>query len=131
MVLGILATSWIGAWTVRPWGTCGIAAANAAGISLTAALLLAGTRRRGVVPIRVRQVLAELSRPVAAALAATLAGAFAASRFAAAVPALAAGLLTVTAVFALLGLALGAQGVAPAFRSVRSVTRRLAHGRFR
>ncbi|WP_434097247.1 lipid II flippase MurJ [Streptomyces pharetrae] len=131
MTLGVVATSWIGAWAVGPWGTCGIAAANAAGISLTAALLLAGTRRRGVVPIRVRPVLGELSRPLRAALVATLAGAFVASRLAAPGPSLAAGLLTVTVVFALLGRALGAQGVAPAFRSVGSVTRRLAHGRFR
>jgi putative peptidoglycan lipid II flippase len=131
MALGIAATGWLGAWSVGLWGTRGIAAANAAGITLTAALLLAGTRRRGVVPVRVGPVLRELSRPVWAALGATLAGAFVAGRVAAPVPSLAAGLLTVTVVFVLLGRALGAQGVTSALRSVRSVTRRLAHGRFR
>jgi putative peptidoglycan lipid II flippase len=130
MFLGIVLTFRAGAWAVGPWGTGGIAAANAAGITLTAALLLAGTRRRGMVPIRVRQVLLEVSRPAGAALAATVAGVCAASLPAGPVGSLAAGLLTVTVVFVLLGRALHAQGLAPALRSVRSVTRKLTHGRF-
>jgi len=35
----------------------------------------------------------------------------------------------VTVVFLLLGRALGAQGIVSAFRSVRSATRKLSHGR--
>ncbi|MFD7878854.1 murein biosynthesis protein MurJ, partial [Streptomyces sp. NPDC059766] len=42
-----------------------------------------------------------------------------------------AGAVTVVCVFVLVGLALGAQGFAPALRSVCSATRRLAHGLFR
>lgn len=128
MAAGIIVTSWVGAWTVGPWGVLGIAAANACGITVTAALLLAGMRRRSV-PIRTRQVLAELSRPVRAAVVATLAGAFVASRADSAPAGLVTGAATVLVVFSLLARALGSQGFEPVLRSVRSVTRRLIHGR--
>ncbi|MEU2283140.1 lipid II flippase MurJ [Streptomyces sp. NPDC013178] len=168
MAAGLVATSWIGAGTVGLWGVSGIAAANAAGITVTAALLLAGlgqepegrarlksarartsegprrlasawalvrrgragrhSRPRGV-PIRTRQVLSELSRPVRAAAAATAAGAFAASVPESPVAGLAVGCATVTVVFLLLGKALGAQGCTSALHSVRTITRRLRHGR--
>ncbi|CAM5339497.1 lipid II flippase MurJ [Streptomyces hirsutus] len=80
-----------------------------------------------------RLVLAEqgLIGPVLAAVVATAAGAFAASRFASPVAGLAAGCLSVTGVFVALSLALGVQGSASAVRSVRTVTRRLTHGHFR
>ncbi|MFF0017541.1 murein biosynthesis integral membrane protein MurJ [Streptomyces sp. NPDC005374] len=128
MAAGIVVTSWVGAWTVGPWGVLGIAAANASGITVTAALLLAGMRRRSV-PIRTRQVLAELSRPVRAAVVAALAGAFVASRTDSAPTGLVTGAATVLVVFFLLARALGSQGLEPVVRSVRSVTRRLTHGR--
>ncbi|PWI09670.1 murein biosynthesis protein MurJ [Streptomyces sp. NWU339] len=136
MGVGIAATSLIGAVAVRPWGVAGIAAANAVGITVTAALMLAGLRtaRRGGaggVRLRVRQVLAELSRPVLASAGATVAGAFAASRADSPLTGLAAGCLTVTAVFVALSLALGVQGSASAVRSVRTITRKLTHDRFR
>ncbi|MEU7056150.1 lipid II flippase MurJ [Streptomyces sp. NPDC046197] len=135
MTAGVAVTSWVGAATVGTWGVSGIAAANALGITFTAALMLAGLRapRNGPhsVSIRVRQVLAELSRPVRAAVVATVAGAFVASRPQSPVAGLVAGCLTVTAVFVPLTGALGAQSFAPALRSVRTVTRRLTHGRFR
>ncbi|PZH14926.1 murein biosynthesis protein MurJ [Streptomyces sp. NTH33] len=136
MTAGIAVTSWVGAATVAPWGVAGIAAANALGITVTAAVLLAGLRAgRQSDPhslsIRVRQVLAELSRPVRAAIVATVAGAFVASRPDSPVTGLAAGFLTVIAVFLPLAWALGDQGCASALRSVRTVTRRLTHGRFR
>nr|BFD84768.1 lipid II flippase MurJ [Streptomyces sp. Xyl84] len=127
MTAGLVATSWTGAAAVGPWGVAGIAAANAAGITVTAALLLAGTGRCGV-PLRVRRVLAEASRPLRAAVVATAAGVFAASLPHSPAAGLAAGALTVTAVHVLLARALGAQGVEPVLRSVRSVTRRLRHG---
>ncbi|MDG9716765.1 murein biosynthesis integral membrane protein MurJ [Streptomyces sp. DH24] len=130
MAAGIVVTAGAGAWAVGPWGVAGIAAANAAGITVTAALLLHGMGPRSV-PVRTRRVLAELGRALLAAVAATLAGAFAARHVAAPLPGFAAGAFTVTVVFVLAGRVLGAQGLAPAFRSVRSVTRRLAHGRFR
>ncbi|MGW3723886.1 lipid II flippase MurJ [Streptomyces sp. NPDC000851] len=129
MTVGIAVTSSIGAATVGPWGVEGIAAANAIGITITAALLLAGLRtaRRSSphsVSIRLPKVLAELSRPVLAAVVATAAGAFVASRPESPVAGLAAGCLTVTAVFVPLTC------FASALRSVRTVTRRLTHGRF-
>ncbi|MEU5315720.1 lipid II flippase MurJ [Streptomyces sp. NPDC021056] len=130
MAAGIVATSWIGAWTIGPWGVCGIAAANAVGITVTAVLLLAGMGPRSV-PIRKRGALRELSRPVRAAVVATIAGTFVAGQVPSAVPGLAAGGATVAAVFVLLAWALDAQGVVPALRSLRSVTRRLTHGRCR
>ncbi|GAA2578552.1 lipid II flippase MurJ [Streptomyces roseoviolaceus] len=136
MTAGIAVTSWIGAATVHSWGVAGIAAANALGITVTAALLLAGLRAGRLnsphsVSVRVPQVLAELSRLVGAAVVATLAGAFAANRPGSPAAGLAAGLLAVTFVFVPLTWALGAQGPASALRSLRAVTRRLAHGRFR
>ncbi|MGX5209943.1 murein biosynthesis integral membrane protein MurJ [Streptomyces violaceus] len=136
MTAGIVVTSWIGAATLHSWGVAGIAAANALGITVTAVLLLAGLRAGRLnsphsVSVRVPQVLAELSRLVGAAVVATLAGAFAASRPDSPAAGLAAGLLTVTFVFVPLTWALGAQGPASALRSLRAVTRRLAHGRFR
>ncbi|SEF05036.1 putative peptidoglycan lipid II flippase [Streptomyces sp. Ag109_O5-10] len=129
MAAGIVLTSWIGALTVGAYGVTGIAAANAAGITATAVLLLAGTGPRSV-PIRTRRVLVELSRPVRAAVAATAVGLFAAARPADPLTGLAAGATAVTVVFVLLGRALGAQGFAPALRSVATVTRRLAHAVF-
>lgn len=136
MTAGIAVTSLIGAATVRAWGIEGIAAANALGITVTAALMLAGLRTARQnspygVSIRVRQVLAELSRPVCAAVVATLAGAFVAGRLASPEAGLVGGCVTVTAVFVPLSWALGAQGSPSALRSVRALTRRLTHGRFR
>ncbi|WP_405555646.1 murein biosynthesis integral membrane protein MurJ [Streptomyces sp. NBC_01171] len=136
MSAGVLATCVIGAATVGTWGVTGIAAANATGITLTAALLLSGMRgprhgRRRGVPIRTRHVLRELSRPAGAALGAAPAGAWAATLPVGALAGLAAGGLTVITVFVLLGWALGVQGFAPALRSVRTHTRRLAHAVFR
>lgn len=138
MTAGIVVTAWAGARAVGPWGVSGIAAANAAGITVTAVLLLVGMGSRGV-PIRVRRVLGEVGGPVCAGAAATLAGAFTASRYASAAPGLAAGATTVVAVFALLAWLLGArsrsEGSAPAVHSVRrltrTVTRRRSHDRTR
>ncbi|MCF3137469.1 lipid II flippase MurJ [Streptomyces olivochromogenes] len=139
MAAGIAVTAWAGALAVGPWGVTGIAAANALGITLTAALLLAGIRDAGHatprgVAIRTGTVLRELSRPLWAAAVATAAGAVAAAAFPAPPAGLAAGALTTAAVFVLLGRVLGAQGFAPALRSLRflrTVIRRVAHGRFR
>ncbi|CAM5624784.1 Murein biosynthesis protein MurJ OS=Streptomyces tendae OX=1932 GN=GUR47_08925 PE=4 SV=1 [Streptomyces tendae] len=146
MAAGVVVTGVVGVRAVGPWGVSGIAAANAAGITVTAALLLAGMGPRSV-PVRVRRVLADLGRPLLAAVVATGAGALAADRVtgsggpAADVTraglSLAAGAATVGGVFVVLGLALGLQGLGPALGSVRSVrfphpvTRRLPHGRSR
>ncbi|WP_329547523.1 murein biosynthesis protein MurJ [Streptomyces sp. NBC_01356] len=127
MTAGIIATSWIGALTVGSWGVLGIAAANALGITISAALLLYGMGPRSV-PIRTREVLAELSKPVRAALVAAVAGGLCASRMDSPLLGLLAGGTAVTVVFALLAWALGVQGFAPA---LRSLTQRLPHVRFR
>ncbi|MFG3150706.1 murein biosynthesis integral membrane protein MurJ [Streptomyces sp. NPDC048219] len=135
MAAGIGVTSLIGAVTVGHWGVAGIAAANAFGITVTAVLLLAGLRtgRSGPhgVTVRVRQVLAQLSGPVLAAAAATVTGAFTASRSDSPLGGLAAGCLTVVAVFVPLAWASGVRGSTSAVRSVRTVTRKLTHGRIR
>ncbi|MER5523073.1 lipid II flippase MurJ [Streptomyces sp. NPDC002677] len=129
MAAGIAVTSWLGAMAVGRYGVIGIAAANATGITVTAVLLLSGMGPRSV-PIRVRRVLAELSRPVRAAVVATVVGTFVAGQPADPLTGLAAGTTAVTAIFVLLGWALDAQGFAPALRSVGTVTRRLAHAVF-
>ncbi|WP_306590251.1 lipid II flippase MurJ, partial [Streptomyces sp. CRB46] len=113
MAVGIAATAGAGAWAVGPWGVSGIAAANAAGITVTAALLVAGTGPRSV-PVRVRRVLGDLARPVPVAVAAAVAGALVADRLAApgvspAVP-LAAGAAAVVGVFAVLAPVLCVRG---------------------
>ncbi|MFJ8936199.1 murein biosynthesis integral membrane protein MurJ [Streptomyces sp. NPDC102365] len=132
MAAGIVATSWIGAATVGAWGVSGIAAANAVGITLTAALLLSGMNERRSVPIRTRRVVHELSKPLRAAGCAAVAGALCASRFEAPALALCGGGTTVALVYVLLLRLLGVQAVAPAFRTaLRSVTRRLPHARLR
>lgn len=140
MGVGIVATSLIGALAVGRWGVAGIAAANAAGITVTAVLLLTGLRAAPAgdapgaaagVTVGVRRVLADLGRPVLASVLAVAAGVFAAGRFASPVAALAAGCLAVTAVFVPIALSALGVGAATARRSVRTVTRRLTHGRTR
>ncbi|MGW0223653.1 murein biosynthesis integral membrane protein MurJ [Streptomyces tendae] len=146
MAVGVVATAVVGARAVGPWGVTGIAAANAAGITVTAALLLAGMGPRSV-PVRIRRVLGDLGRPVLAAAVATGAGALAAARVTGASGAaadgaraglpLAVGAATVGGVFAALCLVLGVRGLGTALAPVRpvrflhSVTRRHPHGRFR
>ncbi|SFN46329.1 putative peptidoglycan lipid II flippase [Streptomyces sp. cf124] len=127
MTTGIVATSWIGAATVGSWGVLGIAAANAFGITLTALLLLYGMGGRAV-PIRTRQVVTEMSRPVRAAVSAGVVGMYCADRIDSAVLGLAVGGAVVALVFVLLAWAMDASGVTPA---LRSVTRRLADVRIR
>ncbi len=149
MAVGVVATAVVGARAVGPWGVTGIAAANAAGITVTAALLLAGMGPRSV-PVRIRRVLGDLGRPVLAAAVATGAGALAAARFTGAsgtsgaaadgaqagLP-LAVGAATVGGVFVALCLLLGVRGLGTAlapvrpFRFLHPVTRRHPHGRFR
>ncbi|WP_175412828.1 lipid II flippase MurJ [Streptomyces sp. TRM64462] len=73
MAAGIAVTAGAGALWVGPWGAAGIALANAAGITLTAVLLLAGARRRNL-PLPVRRTVGGLARLTAAAAAATAAG---------------------------------------------------------
>ncbi|GEC07231.1 membrane protein [Streptomyces spinoverrucosus] len=132
MTVGMVATAVIGAWAVGPWGACGIAAANAVGITLTALLLLHGLGRRSVA-VRVRRVVTELAKPVGAAVGAAGAGFVCAQSFTSPPAALTVGCLGVTVVYLLLVWVLdaaGARSLAPcAFLTIRrSLTRRQKHG---
>ncbi|MFI7399193.1 murein biosynthesis integral membrane protein MurJ [Streptomyces sp. NPDC049541] len=133
MGVGAFATVVIGALAVRPWGACGIAAANATGITLTALLMLHGLGPRNV-PVRVRRVVAELVRPVCAAALATVAGLVVAGLFTSPAAAVTACCVCVTVVFLLLAWVLDAADarslLLPLAQSLRhSVTRKLGHGR--
>ncbi|RKS79827.1 putative peptidoglycan lipid II flippase [Actinomadura pelletieri DSM 43383] len=76
--LGLAVTAVIGGVFVASAGTVALAAANAAGITLAAVLLLAGLRT-GVAPISLRRVGVDVSRLVLAAVGACGAGAFTAA----------------------------------------------------
>lgn len=127
MTAGIAATAGAGAWAVGSWGVLGIAAANAAGISLTALILLYGMGTRGV-PIRTRRVLAAMGRPLRAAVVACGVGWFGASLVGSSTLGLAAGGTAVTVVFLVLAGMPGGQDFTP---TIRTLTRRLPHARFR
>ncbi|CAG7650616.1 lipid II flippase MurJ [Actinacidiphila bryophytorum] len=73
MAAGLGVTAAADAAAVTAWGAYGIAAGNAAGISLTAALLLRGLPARAV-PVRIPALTAAVSRYALAAAAATGAG---------------------------------------------------------
>jgi len=73
MAAGLLVTAVGDAAAVRPWGACGIAAGNAAGITVTAVLLLHGIGAHSVA-VRARSLAPGLARIALAALAATAAG---------------------------------------------------------
>jgi murein biosynthesis integral membrane protein MurJ len=111
---GLAVTATVGGVFAASAGTLALAAANAAGITLAAVLMLAGLRR-GVAPVRLRRVAADVARLMLAA-----AGACAAGLLAARVPDvppvvhLAAGGLVTTAAFAVLAApGLAAAGIAP------------------
>ncbi|WUH95867.1 virulence factor MviN [Streptomyces sp. NBC_00433] len=73
MAAGLGLTVLVDGAAVAAWGAYGIAAGNAAGISLTAVVLLRGLPARAV-PVRVPALTAAMSRYVLAAAAATGAG---------------------------------------------------------
>jgi putative peptidoglycan lipid II flippase len=127
MTAGVVATGWAGALAVGPWGVRGIAAANAAGVTLTAVLLLYGMGPRSV-PIRTRAVVAEIGKPLRAALTAAVTGGLCASGVDSPLLGLVVGCTVVTFVFALLAWAFRVEGFASA---LRSVTRRVQNARFR
>ncbi|MDT0380430.1 lipid II flippase MurJ [Streptomyces sp. DSM 42041] len=130
MVAGLLVTIAGGVALSRLWGTHGIAAANAAGITLTAILLLAGTgsrsRRHVAVAVDLPRVLGGLVRLLAAAALAAAAGCAVAQLCGPALLAASAGALVVSAVFLVTGYVLGA-GEIP--QLVSAVERRLRHDR--
>ncbi|MFI6287046.1 lipid II flippase MurJ [Streptomyces sp. NPDC051018] len=104
MAAGLAVTVAAGSAAVGEWGVYGIAAANAAGITTTALLLLHGLGSR-IVSIQVRSISRALGRLALAAAAATAAGRLAAPLTENAFLSLALGALIVPAVFAGTGLA--------------------------
>ncbi|MFJ6928887.1 lipid II flippase MurJ [Streptomyces nigra] len=133
MGIGVIATIGLSAWAVGPWGARGIAGANAAGISLTALLLLLGLGPQSV-PVRIPRVAGALARPVAAAVGGTAAGLAGAGPADGPAASTAAGCACASVVFLALAWLLNAAGVRslpfPVPHSVRSpLTRKLRHGR--
>ncbi|MBN3929728.1 virulence factor MviN [Streptomyces verrucosisporus] len=125
MAAGLLLTVAAGALAAPHWGVHGIAAANAAGITTTALLLLCGLRTR-VLPVRVRTVAAGLVRLTLAAAAATAAGLAAAPLLPSPLPTAVAGALVVPAAFTAAALAVRAPEVP---QLLTAVTRRFRHAR--
>ncbi|MFJ6935532.1 murein biosynthesis integral membrane protein MurJ [Streptomyces sp. NPDC101132] len=99
-----------GAFAVGWWGTYGIAAANAAGISTTAALLLYGIGSR-VIAIQVRRVAVSLGRLSVAAAAACFTGWLAGPMIPNPLLSAALGCLLVPAMFIAAGMAIRALDV--------------------
>ncbi|TJZ55946.1 virulence factor MviN [Streptomyces piniterrae] len=105
MAAGLAITLLAGVYAVRWWGVPGIAAANAAGITATALLMLRGLGSR-VVAIEVRRVATGLGRLTLAAAAAAATGGPLAALAAPPLLVAAAGALLVPAVFAATALTL-------------------------
>ncbi|WP_396445522.1 murein biosynthesis integral membrane protein MurJ [Actinomadura sp.] len=131
LALGLAVTAAIGGAFAASAGTIALAAANAAGITVAAVLLLAGLRR-GIAPVPPRRVAADVSRLALAAAGACAAGMLFAHA-AAGAPALArlaAGGLVTAAAFAVLAALAGPDLLAPwiALRSRRSVRGRTESG---
>ncbi|MFF4287840.1 lipid II flippase MurJ [Streptomyces sp. NPDC001633] len=125
MAAGLLVTAGAGLPAVRWWGAPGLAAANAAGITTTAALLLHGLGTR-VVAVRVRRLTAGLGRLALAAAAAVAVGGPLAALPADPLLGAAAGALLVPAVFT--GTALAVR--APEVRHLLVIVKgKLAHAR--
>ncbi|WP_103528483.1 lipid II flippase MurJ, partial [Streptomyces sp. SM12] len=125
MSAGLAVTVVAGTLLVGPWGAPGIAAANAAGIAVSALLLLAGLGTR-VMPLDTGRVLSTLGRLVLATAAATAAGWAAAASFDSPPMALATAGVVVPAVLVAACRALRVPEVLPLIAEAR---RRLRHAR--
>ncbi|MGK5501212.1 lipid II flippase MurJ [Streptomyces sp. URMC 125] len=125
MAAGLLLTVAAGALAAPRWGVHGIAAANAAGITTTALLLLGGLRTR-ILPIRAGAVTAGLGRLAAAAAVAGAAGWAAAPLLPSPLPTALAGGVVVPAAFAGAALAVRAPEVP---QLLTALTRRFRHVR--
>jgi len=110
--IGLLVTVVLAWAAVRPWGASGIAAGNAAGITVTAALLLSGLRHR-VVALSLGTLGIAIARLAAAAAGAAVAG-WSAAQLMGQLPSLVvavAGGLVVTGVFLALALLMASADV--------------------
>ncbi|CAL9622257.1 lipid II flippase MurJ [Streptomyces sp. enrichment culture] len=125
MGVGLAVTAGAGVPAAGLWGVYGIAAANALGITTTAALLLRGLGAR-VVAIDVPRVAGGLLRLLLAAGAAAAAGWAAAGLCAAPLAGAALGGVVVPVAFVCVGLLVGAPELPQLFTTVR---RRITHAR--
>ncbi|GLW02325.1 murein biosynthesis integral membrane protein MurJ [Streptomyces lavendulae] len=118
IVAGTLAVGW--------WGTYGIAASNAAGISTTAALLLTGLGSR-IIAIQVRRVALSIGRLAVAAVAAGATGWLAGPMIPDPMLSAALGCLLVPAMFGATGTAMRAIEVTALPAQIAQLTSRLTH----
>jgi putative peptidoglycan lipid II flippase len=123
MGVGLAVTTGVDAAAVGRWGSYGIAAGNAAGITVTAALLLRGLATRGV-PVRARTLTGGLGRVVVAAAVATGAGWGVAAALPGPALGVLAGCVVVPVVFAAAAAVAGVPEVPYLFGTVK---RRLSH----
>lgn len=125
MLAGLAVNAVAGALLLHVWGVLGIAAANALGITVTAALLLAGVGRHSV-PVRIGHTTGGLVKLSAAAAAATGSGWLCGALVPSPLLGACAACVAVAAVFLVIARALRAPEVDTI---LRPVTRRLAHAR--
>ncbi|MFF1959180.1 lipid II flippase MurJ [Streptomyces sp. NPDC058220] len=125
MIVGLALTTGAGALLVKVWGVLGIAAANALGITVTAALMLGAVGRHSV-PVRLRHVCGGLVKLSAGAAAATGSGWLCGALIPSPVVGAAVACVVVAAVFLVIARALRVPEIDILFRPL---TRKLAHAR--
>ncbi|MFD9263512.1 murein biosynthesis integral membrane protein MurJ, partial [Streptomyces sp. NPDC059538] len=128
MGAGLLVNIVAGAFAVGWWGTYGIAAANAAGISTTAVLLLTGLGSR-IITIQVRRVAASIGRLGVAAVAAAATGWIAGPMIPDPMLSAALGCLLVPAMFGATGMAIRALEVTALPGQISQLTQRFRNVR--
>ncbi|MFF4266498.1 lipid II flippase MurJ [Streptomyces virginiae] len=128
MGAGLLVNVVAGAFAVGWWGTYGIAAANAAGISTTAVLLLTGLGTR-IIAIQVRRVAGSIGRLGVAAVAAGALGWIAGPKIPDPMLSAALGCLLVPAMFGATGMAMHALEVTALPGQISQLTQRFRNVR--
>lgn len=129
MLTGLALTAGAGSLLVRVWGVLGIAAANALGITVTAALMLHGVGRHSV-PVSIRFMTGGLCKLSAAAAAATGSGWLCGALIPSPVLGSVAACVAVTAVFLVIARALRGPEIETILRFLtRPLTRKLPHAR--
>ncbi|MGW0365259.1 murein biosynthesis integral membrane protein MurJ [Streptomyces sp. NPDC002990] len=128
MGAGLLVNIVAGALAVGWWGVYGIAAANAAGISTTAVLLLTGLGSR-IVPIQLRRVAVSIGRLAVAAAAACATGWIAGPMVPDPMLSAALGCLLVPAMFGATGMAIRALEVTALPAQISELTQRFRNAR--
>lgn len=128
MGAGLLVNVVAGAFAVGWWGTYGIAAANAAGISTTAALLLTGLGSR-IIAIQVRRVAGSIGRLAVGAVSAGALGWIAGPMIPDPMLSAALGCLLVPAMFGATGMAMHALEVTALPGQISQLTQRFRNVR--